>query len=555
MSGNERLVYVPLGGAGEIGMNMYAYGWGAPGQEQWILVDVGVTFPNAEGSPGVDLICADPAFIEERKDALLGTFITHAHEDHVGAVGMLWQRLEAPVYGRSFTGEVARDKMDRVGLGPEHIMVAQPYPEFIELGPFRIAFLPVSHSIPEASGLIIDTPGGRVVHSGDLKLDSNPQVGEPFDPDLFREGCKRRELSAFVCDSTNVFSTEPGRSESSIIDDLETLISGAGGMVVATTFASNIARVRTLARAASRSGRAVVLLGRAMNRMLGFARAAGVLPDFPDTVAIEDAEDIPRDHLFVLATGSQGEFRAASAQLSRGKYLGLEMAPGDTFLFSSKTIPGNEVSVARIINGFAEQGVKVVTEDPRFHVSGHANRPDLTELHKLLSPSLVVPMHGEFRHLREHAELAAANGHKSVIAPNGRVVALTGDAAGAEVDEVETGRLYLDGSVLIGAQDGIVRERVRIAQRGHVAVSVVIEEDGQPLDGVWAVVSGLPDPEDAGLEEMLEAAIEREITAARRSVFPSDEAVEELVASTVSRLCKTAIGKRPITKVIVNRLA
>jgi ribonuclease J len=554
MSSNDRLVYVALGGAGEIGMNMYAYGYGAPGRERWILADVGVTFPNPESSPGVDLICADPSFIRERRDALEGIFITHAHEDHVGAVGFIWHELEAPIYAREFTSQVVRDKLDRVGLGEDNINTMLAMPEQVELGPFKVGFMPVSHSIPEASGLVIDTPAGRVIHTGDLKLDPNPQLGEAFDPDAMKALAKDGIL-ALVCDSTNVFSAEPGRSEADIVDEITALVKDASGMVVATTFASNVARVRTLAKAASASGRAVVLLGRAMNRMLGFARAADVLEDFPDTLSIEEAKAVPREHLFLLSTGSQGEYRAASAQLSRGRYHGFEMQPGDTFLFSSKTIPGNEVSIARIINNFAEMGVTVVSEDARYHVSGHANRPDLQRVHELFDPQIVVPMHGEYRHLREHAELAEAAGRRAVIAPNGRMVVLSGDAQGAEVDEVETGRFYLDGTAVIGAQDGIVRARIHMSQRGHVAVSLVIEEDGQPLDGVWVIANGLPDPEDSDIEELLETAIEREITAAKRSVFADDDSVEELVSRTVSRVCKSAIGKKPVTSVLVNRLA
>ena len=550
---SERLIYVPLGGAGEIGMNMYAYGWGAPGQEDWILVDTGVTFPNMETSPGVDLITADPSFIATRRDRLHGIFITHAHEDHVGALGMLWHRLEAPIFTRKFTGLVAADKLDRYGLSSEHVFPQPPMPEMMQFGPFRVGFLPVSHSIPEASALVIDTPAGRVVHSGDLKLDPDPQVGEAFDPAAF-EAVAGDGILALVCDSTNVFNKEPGRSEASIVADITSLMKDASGMVVATTFASNIARLRTLAKAAVAADRSVLVLGRAMNRMLAFARTADVLADFPNTISVDDVENVPRDHLFVLATGSQGEMRAASAQLSREKYLGLELAEGDTFLFSSKTIPGNEVSVGRIINNLAEKGVTVVEEDPRYHVSGHANRPDIQELHRLFNPALVVPMHGEYRHLREHAQLARAGGRKSVIAPNGTVVDLS-EHPGTLIDQVETGRMYLDGSVMIGAMDGIVRERIRMAIRGHVAVSVIIDEDGRPLDGVWAVASGLADPEHDTFEELVEAGVETALSRAKKSVFASDDAVEELVTRAVNRAGKDHLGKKPICKVMINRLA
>lgn len=552
MKNGERLIYVALGGAGEIGMNMYAYGWGKPGDEDWILVDMGVTFPNMDSSPGVDLITADPSFIAARRDRLRGVFITHAHEDHIGALGMLWHRLEAPIYTREFTGLVAADKLERFGLSPEHVTTVGPMPEMIEMGPFKVGFMPVSHSIPEASAMVIDTPAGRVVHTGDLKLDPAPQVGEAFDPARFAEIAAPGVL-ALVCDSTNVFSPEAGRSEASIVEDITEMMKQAKGMVVATTFASNIARLRTLAKAAAAADRSVLVLGRAMNRMLAFARAAKLLPDFPDTVSLDEAEVIPRDHLFVLATGSQGEMRAASAQLSREKYLGLELAEGDTFLFSSKTIPGNEVSVGRIINNLAMKGVTVVEEDARYHVSGHANRPDIQELHRIFDPRLVVPMHGEYRHLREHALLARAGGRKAAIAPNGTVIDISDD--GAIIDEVETGRLYLDGTVMIGALDGIVRERIRMAIRGHVAVSVIIDEEGRPMDGVWAIASGLSEGEDGDFEAVLEAAIEAEISRASRRVLASDDALEELIMRAVNRAGKNSLGKKPVCKVMINRLA
>lgn len=551
----ERLVYLPLGGAGEIGMNMYLYGWGAPGRERWIIVDVGVTFPNMDSSPGVDLIMPDTAWIEDRLDAVEAIFITHAHEDHVGALGHLWQRIgRRPVYARTFTGLVVQAKLEAAGAGDDWLQVVEPWPETVEAGPFSVGFLPVSHSIPEASALVIDCPAGRVLHTGDFKLDPAPQLGAAFDPDGLR-GVAGDGLMALVCDSTNVFSAEPGRSEADIIAATEALIRAAPGMVVATTFASNVARLRTLARAGAAAGRAVVVLGRAMHRMLGYARTAGVLSDFPETLAVEDSAGVPRDHLLVLATGSQGEHRGASASLARGPFLGLDLSAGDMFLFSSKTIPGNDLSVARIVNQWAERGVDVVEDDARYHVSGHANRPDLEAVHRLTNPALVVPMHGEFRHLKAHADLALAAGRRAVIAPNGRAVDLSGDP-GAEVEAVETGRLYLDGTRLIGALDGVIRARLRVAMRGHLSVSVVFDEDGRVMDGVWVDPLGLAeaDRDGAPLAPIIEAAVEADLARAGTRDLRSDAAVEEYVARACRKACNDAIGKKPIVSVMINRL-
>jgi ribonuclease J len=388
---SDRLIYLPLGGAGEIGMNCYVYGWGKPGRERLIVLDLGLTFPDMETSPGVDLIMPDVDFLEACQDRIEAIFITHAHEDHVGAVGHLWPRLKAPVYARKFTAHLARLKMEEQGLDPEIVRTVGAWPERVEAGPFRVGFAPISHSIPESSMLILDTPGGRVVHTADFKVDRTPLVGEPFDDALYRE-IAGDGVQALVCDSTNAFVQTPGRSEAVLGPEIEALVRGAGGMVVATTFASNVARVKTLAEAGRAAGRSVCLLGRAMRRMIGAAVETGVLTDFPNTVTPEDAANMSRENLMLIVTGSQGERRAASAQLSRGKYLGLEMKAGDLFLFSSKTIPGNEKSVLRIMNAFSEKAVDVMDDrGGLYHVSGHANRPDLELMHEIMKPKILIP--------------------------------------------------------------------------------------------------------------------------------------------------------------------
>jgi ribonuclease J len=551
----DRLIYMALGGAGEIGMNMYLYGYGPEGQERFILVDVGVTFGDMESSPGIDLIMADPGYIQARSDRLEAIFITHGHEDHVGALGLLWPRLGVPVHARRFTAELAKGKMDRAGLDTGQVRQADPWPHMVEAGPFRVGFVPVSHSIPESSSLVIDTPAGRLVHSGDFKVDATPIVGDPFDPVTFR-AIGETGVKALICDSTNVFSTHPGRSEATLAAPITELIASAKGMVVATTFASNVARLKTLAEAGRAAGRQVVVVGRAMNTMLKTARAAEVLGGFPPTLDVLDIDGVPRHQLLVLATGSQGERRAASAQLAGGKYMGLELQEGDTFLFSSKTIPGNEVSVARILNQLSLKGVKAVDDSAEiYHVSGHPNRPDLETMHDLIRPAAVVPMHGEHRHLSAHAELARARGRVGLVAPNGAMVDLTGDVPKI-VDNVETGRLYLDGTALIGALDGVVRDRIRMAIRGQVSVNILIDEQGAPLGGAWVETLGLPD--DPGLRDGLAGTLEREIdkavSRAKAAHVADDKALEELIQRCVSRVCNDAIGKKPVCSVMISRL-
>jgi len=555
MAKSDRLIYLALGGAGEIGMNMYLYGYGPEGAERFILVDMGVSFPTMESTPGVELIMADPAYVQARADRLEAIFITHGHEDHVGALGLLWHRLQAPVYARRFTAALAKSKMERAGQPTDAVRQEAPWPHVVHAGPFTVGFLPIAHSIPESSALVIDTPAGRIFHSADFKSDPTPLVGEPFDPEALWE-LGDAGVRVLACDSTNVFNAHAGRSEAVLIEPIGQLMRESEGLVVATTFASNVARLKTLAEAGRAAGRAIVVLGRAMNTMLKTARAAEVLDGFPETLDVLDIDTVPRRHLMVLATGSQGERRAASAQLAQGSYMGLELRPGDTFLFSSKTIPGNEVAVARILNQLSAKGVRVVDEsDGLYHVSGHANRPDLVTLQELLRPQMLVPMHGEHRHLAAHAALAAERGIAAAVAPNGTMLDLSGDAPRI-VEHVDTGRVYLDGTVLIGAMDGIVRDRIRMALRGKVAVSVIIDEAGRPAGGAWVETTGLPDNPKMrdGLEGALEAEIGRLLGRAKRAELKDDEALDDMIQRAVARICNDAVGKKPVCTVMISRL-
>ena len=553
---SDRLIYLPLGGAGEIGMNAYVYGYGKPGEERLILVDIGVTFPDMDGTPGVDLILPDITWLKERRNQLEAVFITHAHEDHVGAVGHHYESLGAPIIARAFTANIARGKLSEYGIPDKAVRTASAWPEQVGFGPFKVGFLPISHSIPESSALVIDTPAGRVIHTGDFKLDANPLVGEAFDPDLWAE-VARPGVRALVCDSTNVFSPAPGRSESTLGPNIQALIASAPGMMVSTTFASNVARVKTLAEAADRAGRSVCLLGRAMRRMIEASIETGVLTDFPKVVSPEDAQSIPRENLMLIVTGSQGERRAASAQLARGKYLGFEMKEGDTFLFSSKTIPGNEKGVIRIMNAFSEKGVEIVDDNGgMYHVSGHANRPDLERMHQIVDPQMVIPMHGEHRHLREHAKLAKSLGREGIIAVNGTMLDLSGNAP-TVAEYVETGRTYLDGSTQIGAMDGIVRDRIRMALNGHVTVTVIIDEDDEPLGDPWCDVMGLAEMgrSRAPLVDVMEEDLSQFLNRAGQATLTDDDKLAEALRRVVRQTAQDEIGKKPEVTVVVSRLS
>ena len=552
--GSKRLIYLPLGGAREVGMNAYVYGYGEPDKERLILVDLGVAFPNMETTPGVELIFPDMTWLEERVDRLEAIFVTHGHEDHVGGISHYCEYLPVPIFARPFTSRIICRKLNDHGHSIENVQTVDSWPKQIKVGPFEVGFLPVSHSIPESSSLVIDSPKGRIIHTGDLKIDLSPVVGDIFDHGTWQRVASKG-VHALVCDSTNVFSNRFGRSESDIIPDIESLISRSDGLVVATTFASNIARIKSLACAGKRAGRSVCLLGRAMQQMIETAIDTGVLRDFPKVVQPDDARDIPRENLLLLVTGSQGERRAASAQLARGKHMGLELKQGDVFLFSSKTIPGNERGVLQVINQLSEIGVEVIDDSSAlYHVSGHANRSDLEKLHKLVNPSFVIPMHGEYRHLREHVKLCEQNGIQSVLAIDGTMVDIS-KSKPVIAEYVEAGRDYLDGKIIIGAFDGIVRDRIRMALNGHVAVSIVQIDKPEISFQCDVVLNGLCElGENNLIKDILCGEIITSLMSADRRVLKLHSSIKDFVRQVVKKTISYELGKSPEITVMVNTI-
>ena len=551
----DRLIYLPLGGAGEIGMNLYVYGYGPKNNERLIVVDLGVAFPDMDTTPGVDLIFPDISWLKDRRNQLDAIFITHAHEDHIGALGHLWSELGAPVYARNFTSKIALRKLEENGQSGRIVNVVSSWPDTTKVGPFEVSYLPVPHSIPESSALVIDTPKGRLIHSGDFKLDENPVVGEAFDHEMWQKVCSPG-IRAFICDSTNVFSENEGRSESEVAPEIKKLIENCSEMVVATTFASNVARIKSIAEAAEEAGRSVCLMGRAMKRMIEVSLEAGVLSDFPKLISPEDARAVPKRNLLLIVTGSQGERRAASAQLANGKYQGMTLSAGDLFLFSSKTIPGNERGVIKIINQLSEKGVDVVDDSSgKYHVSGHANRPELSKIHEIVSPQFLLPMHGEHRHLREHIKLAEAKGVSCLLASNGTMVDLSGNQLKV-VDHVDTGRLYLDGTTKFGALDGIVRDRIKLAINGIILVNIIFDENDDMLGEPWCEIRGLPDvgQSDCNVIDVLEEDLSQYIGRSKPSVIQDDEKLEKDIKRIARQTALTEIGKKPEVTVIISRL-
>ncbi len=550
MSSGKRLIYLPLGGCGMFGANMYVYGWGAEGSERLIVVDCGIGFPDAESEPGVDVLIPDTAWLMERLDRIEAIFITHAHEDHVGAIGHVHPELPVPVFARRFTAAVARTKFEQLGRKGSAVQEVEPWPEAVETGPFRVAFLPVAHSIPEASALVIDTPAGRVIHSGDFNLDRTPVLGEAHDPERIRRAVGT-DVIALVCDSTNIFNPQAGRSESTVAGPVAELIDRSTGMFAATTFASNVGRLKSLATAGMQAGRSVAVVGRSMHRILDIARATGFLEDFPEVIPLDEARHIPRSKLMLIVTGSQGERRSVSSQLSWGRYRGIELEPGDSFLFSSRTIPGNEKPVNAIKNRLSVKGVAIHSaEGSPFHASGHACRPDVEEIYGIIQPRTVIPMHGENQHLREHARLARDHGYGSLFVTAGMVAEISSTHPQV-VDQVETGVLCLDGSTRIGRRNAVIRERRRMAESGVVAAAIEFDFDGTAwCSGVS--LRGVPSRER--LEDSLTETLRERISSTLARRGPLDTEKDEVIEGIVTRVVHAAarsIGKKPEVMVLM----
>ncbi|WP_340109013.1 ribonuclease J [Pikeienuella sp. HZG-20] len=555
MADNAKLVYVALGGAGEIGMNMYLYGHGPAKSRRWIMVDCGVSFGDMDTSPGIDLVMPDISFVEEIQDRLEAVFITHAHEDHVGALGRLWPKIRAPfISAPLFTAEVARRKMAECGQ-PAQVVKTAKWDEPVEAGPFRVSFLRVTHSIPDPAMLLIETPAGKLVHTGDFKLDPDPIIGKPTDMARLKQ-IGDDGLLGLMCDSTNIFEDGESGGEQPLRPHLKRLIKGAKGAVAATTFASNVGRLKTLAEVAVECGRSVVVAGRAMQRMIETATETGALKGFPPTISDERARDVPAENLFYLVTGSQGEGRAALARIATGSHPMVKLKKGDLVLFSSKTIPGNEKEVYRLYNLLSEQGVEVVDDDMEpIHVSGHGRRDEIGKVYAALRPRVAAPIHGEHRHLAEHAELAKGWGAKSIVAPNGTMVGLDLDPPRV-LRHVETGRVYLDGEVLVGALDGVIRARLKMARQGHVSVSLVIDESGELFADPLVRVEGAPEVGRGGqnIADTIADRVDAAIVSASKKELRSDDRVAAMAERVARRAAMEVWGKKPVTCVLVTRL-
>jgi len=545
---DDELVFLPLGGAGEIGMNLNLYGLAG----KWLMIDLGITFAD-ETMPGIDVVTPDPSFIAERRDNLLGIVITHAHEDHLGAVALLWPELECPVYATPFAAAVLRGKLEEQGLLGEVPLHEVPLGGELRLGPFEIEFISITHSIPEPNALAIRTALGTVLHTGDWKLDPDPLLGETTDETALRRLGEAGVL-ALVCDSTNVFNPGESGSEAAVRKSLDALIEGRRGRIAVSTFASNVARVKTVAAVAAKHNRHLVVVGRSLHRMIQAARDTGYMDDLGPLLDEAEGGYLPPDAVLYLCTGCQGEPRGAMARVAAGAHPEVVLGTGDLAIFSSKVIPGNERAIGRMQDQLIAAGVEVIGERSHFvHVSGHPCRDELMRMYEWIRPQVAVPVHGELRHLVEHAELARSlQTPLAVTITNGQVLKLA-PGRPEVVAEVGAGRWYLDGEVLVSSADETLKERRRLMFNGSAVLTLVLDDRGEALAPPSLVLLGIPGAV-ARLEREVRAAVGKALAQLSRGARRHDDCVAESARIAARQALRRASGKRPVVEVRVVRV-
>ena len=549
----DELVFLPLGGSNEIGMNLNAYGFGPADDRKWIIVDVGVTFGDAT-TPGVDVIVPDPTYLEG--EDILGIVLTHAHEDHIGALGWLWPRIQAPLFATPFTAFLIREKLRYAGLLDEVELNEVPLDGTITLGDFEVTFVTITHSIPEPNGLAIKTPLGTVLHTGDWKIDADPVIGERTDVETIRRLGDEGVL-AMVCDSTNVFVDGVAGSEADVKVALGALIGSLKGKVAVGCFASNVARVDSVIRAAEACGRRVCLAGRSMHRITAAAKSVGLLQDVQPFIDMSEAGYFPDDAILYLCTGSQGEARAALGRIANGDHPHLTLGKGDHCIFSSRQIPGNELAIGRMQDKLAERGVRLYSErdHPGIHVSGHPCRDELKEMYQWARPRIAVPTHGQRRHLLEHCNLARdMQTPEAVALRNGDLLRLAPGMAEI-IDEVPSGRLFVDGGLLTPEGSEALKERRHVALAGVLAIAVAIDAKGRLAGDLEIRGLGLPgdDELDEALDDLAERAAEV-LDRMKPAERLDDQAVEQAVKRVVKKTARQIWDRKPAVETLIVRI-
>jgi ribonuclease J len=545
------LAFLPLGGTGEIGMNLNLYRWREGGREKWLAVDCGIGFGGSE-LPEVEVMMADPGFIADRRKNLVGLVITHAHEDHIGAVAWLWPQLQCPVYATPFAAAVLRRKLGEAGLVNQVKVNVIPPGGNIDLKPFALRFIRLSHSIPEAQALVIETPAGIVLHTGDWKLDPNPLIGPPTD-EAALAALGDKGVLAIVGDSTNAMVEGHSGSELDVRTSLTALIRDLTGRVAVTCFASNVARMESIALAARESGRSVALVGRSLKNMDAAARECGYFKTLPPFLLEDDIDDVADDNILMIVTGSQGEARSALSRIARDDHPRVSLGEGDTVIFSSRMIPGNERAIGTVQDQLVRAGVRIMTDDDHLvHVSGHPARDELRRMYRLVKPRYAVPVHGEWRHLTAHADLAREAGSEPFMMEDGDILTLF-PGRPAITDSAPIGRLVVDGTRLVPLKGEVMSARRRMLFNGIVIASLAVDQAGRVLGRPKVSAPGLLDPEDAETDRVADDFAEtlRDLPSDLRR---DDSALADAARAALRRTLGRRLGKRPMVDVHLIRV-
>lgn len=557
---SDEILYVPIGGAGQIGMNLYMYGHAG----QWIAVDCGISFAH-DGIPGIEVMMPDPEFVLEHRDNLQGLVITHAHEDHIGAIPYIIEDLGCPVYATRFTAAMIRSKLEESGLHKKIKVHVLPENQPFDLGKFGLEFVPLTHSIPESNALYIKTPVGNIFHTGDWKIDPRPLISQPINAQRLKQIGNDKVL-ALVCDSTNVFEEGHSGSEAEAKAGLSTVIAAQKNKVAVTLFASNVARMQSIAEAAAANDRHVALIGRSLQRVYGIATELGIIREFPNLVADEEASQFPDDKILYMCTGCQGERRSALARIADETHPIVRLHEGDTVIFSSREIPGNELAIQAMQNALARQGVHIITPShivgegqenvPVIHVSGHPYKQELLKMYEWIRPQIAIPMHGELRHLIEHKYLADENGiTQSLVVENGHIVSIKQRGAEA-IGQIDCQALGLDGEQWVPLSGSVIKERHKFTWNGAMVISVAI---GGKKDGLvsFPVVSllGVVEKEDIDdLSDLIADKVEKTVIGLSRSDKQDDDAAAEKIRLAAQRVVQDYCGKKPLGRVHILRV-
>ena len=550
----EELLFCPLGGSGEIGMNMNLYAYGTTENKKWIVVDMGVTFAD-DSIPGIDLILPDPGFIIDKKDDLLGIILTHAHEDHIGAVAHIWPSLKCKIFATPFTAVLIQEKFKEKKIDISKYLTVVPLNSKINLSSFEIDFITLTHSILEPNGLSITTPLGTILHTGDWKIDPNPLIGGSIDEKKLKE-IGDKGVSAMICDSTNVFSPGRAGSEADVRESLLKIMESKTKRILVTSFASNVARMETIFYCAKKTGRSISLVGRSMQRIYKAAKKCGYLGNLIEPIDPRLAKNVSKNKILYLATGSQGEPMGAMNRIINGIHPEVFIESGDTVIFSSKIIPGNEKKLYQLQNLIVKNDIEIITEENAFvHVSGHPNRDDLKDMYKWVKPRCIIPVHGEHRHMKEHVEYAKEmQVPKTLLIENGDIIKILPGNMPEIIDKAPTGRLYLDGSLGVEADSQSIKDRKNLSANGYLEITLIVSNNGKIKKPIISF-KGIPESEDV---ENFIFDMEDEIFSICKTFSLESKNQEKNLIETIKQNCRRIVkdktGKKPFTNINIARI-